>query len=265
MVNLQSSFEGDLVDVYEGFFLDVSVVKKNIDWICSSFDQCNNGAERGRLLDIGCGTGIYEEFFIKNFQYVMGIDKSRDMIEYAKKNHSLNDKRVDFCVGDITTEVPDESPYDIVVMLAHVVGYMQTNKEINGAFSNISSLMKTGGILVFNFYNQPALFLNRLSPRTQRKVLEDGKEVTRISNATIDASNNCLDLDYYYIINRNIKGMEDQNIYEIHEKMRYYSWLEIENLLSYNGLEIIDILDYESKTDLDYNKDWNAVVIARKR
>jgi SAM-dependent methyltransferase len=62
-------------------------VKKSAEWIAN----IANPAERPRLLDLGCGPGIYADLFARKGFDVTGIDLSPRSIEYAKKhtNHSI--------------------------------------------------------------------------------------------------------------------------------------------------------------------------------
>ena len=221
MIKLNSSFEGEIVKYYDLYFLPKEKVSKEIDYILnmckryiSDYDLC---------LDIGCGTGAYSEVLSKHFDKVLGMDLSKDMIDYADINHK--NERISYihkdarCMEDITCG----AGAGFAVSLAHVVGYQLDNGSLENYFKTACVNLKKGGVFWFNFYNQPALFFNALSPR-HMKINDSGCEISRISNASIDAESNCLNMDYYYIVNRD--GLQD--IIEIHEKMRYFTRLELE-------------------------------------
>lgn len=57
-----------------------------------------NGAT---ILDIGCGPGVYMQYFSKEGAHVIGIDISAKMIELARKNMSAAGiKEIEFICGD---------------------------------------------------------------------------------------------------------------------------------------------------------------------
>ena len=57
-------------------------IKKSVDWI----KEITDGENRKKLLDLGCGPGIYAELFAERGFDVTGIDISGRSIDYAKEN-----------------------------------------------------------------------------------------------------------------------------------------------------------------------------------
>ncbi|NLM74915.1 MAG: methyltransferase domain-containing protein [Clostridiaceae bacterium] len=66
-----------------------------------------------KILDIGCGPGNSTQVLSDKFPnaYILGVDKSEDMINAAKKNYpDLN-----FRICDVSSELPQlDSDFDIV-------------------------------------------------------------------------------------------------------------------------------------------------------
>lgn len=52
-----------------------------------------------RILDIGCGDGVFTANFIDAAGYVLGVDASRKMIDAARHRFGRNGK-AEFCVVD---------------------------------------------------------------------------------------------------------------------------------------------------------------------
>ena len=86
------------------------------------------------------------------------------------------------------------------------------------------------------------------------------KKISRISNAEINYLENCLDLDYYYIVNNDSVNQ----FYEIHEKMRFFSICEIKYFLEKCGLEALHFFSY-GKNEKLVPQEWNAGCIALKK
>jgi malonyl-CoA O-methyltransferase len=67
----------------------------------------------GRLLDVGCGTGLFTELLLEAFPGAAGValDLSPGMIDQARRR--LSGRAVDFTVGDIEVGFP-EGVFDVV-------------------------------------------------------------------------------------------------------------------------------------------------------
>lgn len=99
MKSLASSFEGELVEYYDLFFLnnDVSGEVQYIKSIVEEFKD--NKGEDVKLLDVGCGTGAHAYEFGRYFDNVLGVDISKDMIAFAKEKHV--GEKINYEVQDI--------------------------------------------------------------------------------------------------------------------------------------------------------------------
>ncbi len=106
------------------------------------------------LLDIGCGTGHWTEFFINKGYQVTGVDSSEEMLKIAKR------KNVDtkFILGNSgNLQIEDES-YSIIttITMLEFVG----NKEIS--IQEMYRVLKKGGrLIVGGLYADSVLGLNK--------------------------------------------------------------------------------------------------------
>lgn len=98
--------------------------------------------EGERILDLGCGTGHLTAEIAARGAEVVGIDKSRDMIEQARKLYS--DLR--FEIGNAESFHFDE-PFDAVFSNA-AIHWM---RDQDGVASSIHRALKAGGRLVAEF------------------------------------------------------------------------------------------------------------------
>lgn len=257
MNRLISSFEGGIVNYYDLFFggnfeKEFDYVKKIINWA----DRSALSQKKGECLDVGCGTGALAQMFSPFFDKITAVDISSDMLAYAQKCHLADN--IHYMHEDIR-DFNTESRNDMAIALAHVIGYQLDNNSVEKMLININKSLKTNGIFLFNFYNEPAFFQGKLEAR-HKKVQKDSTVISRLSNASVCAEDNVLLLDYYYII-------EESDIlsdcFEIHEKMRYFTVKEMEYYLSKTGFEIVKIFNYGTQNMLS-SKEWNAGMIVRK-
>jgi len=96
----------------------------------------------GKVLDIGCGTGLFLELFNTNPDDYVGIDPSGKMLEHAHKKFPKHQ----FLVTDFET-FPARILYDYVVCLFGGVSHINP-KSIN----NIKRHLKPGGKYFLMFY-----------------------------------------------------------------------------------------------------------------
>ena len=97
-----------------------------------------------KILDFGCGTGIYAKILTKKRAKVKGFDISREMIKIAKQENPNLDLRV-----SSGNKIPFDEKFDIV-LASLVVHYI---KDWNRMFKQIKRVLKKNGIFVFSTGN----------------------------------------------------------------------------------------------------------------
>ena len=115
-----------------------------------------------KVLDLGCGSGIYAKILKRRGAIVYGIDISPKMIELAKKNV----KGVDFRVGTVYKLPYNSETFDIV--LASLVVHYFAN--LNKAFKEIRRVLKKNGVFIFSGDNPVVITTHRMKgkPREYR-------------------------------------------------------------------------------------------------
>lgn len=113
-----------------------------------------------KILDLGCGSGIYAKILKRRGAVVYGIDISPKMIELAKKNV----KGVDFRVGTVYKLPYDSETFDIV--LASLVVHYFAN--LNKAFKEIRRVLKKNGIFIFSSDNPVLHIAHRLKGKPRK-------------------------------------------------------------------------------------------------
>ena len=84
------------------------------------------------IMDLGCGIGFGCEILSKmNGSVVVGIDSSRECIDYANKNYFQTN--VVYKQDDLVTFIPEMKPYDYVVsrgVLEHIEGGLELAQKV---------------------------------------------------------------------------------------------------------------------------------------
>lgn len=107
----------------------------------------------GRLLDIGCGMGVFLDLARREGFETIGVDTSDYAIRYAKKHFSLNV----ICTDILDIDLPEKS-FDVVTMIDSIEHIYQPAPTLR----KIRNLLKDGGPLIIATPNEEGL-INKLS------------------------------------------------------------------------------------------------------
>lgn len=228
--------------------------RKEIDFIDSLIKQ-HSKKNNLRVLDIGCGTGIHANYLAEKGYHVTGIDFSEEMIRIAKEN---NKGKADFEVANATNFILDKK-FDIVLSLFHVVSYQSSNKDIQSMFTNVSKHLNPNGLFIFDFWYGPAVLTELPSVKIKRFENEDIK-VVRIAEPIMHTIENTVDVNYEIIISTKIDNYVEF-IRETH-KMRYLFIPEINNLLGYNKMVVLNYGEWLTNLKPS-NHTWGVYCIAK--
>jgi len=104
------------------------------------------GNVRGKkILDVGCGPGLYASLLIKKGAVVKGMDISKELIGIAKKEAPA----AEFIIGDAERLPYKNSEFDIVIAPL-VLHYLNSWDE---ALKEIHAVLKKGGVFIFSHGN----------------------------------------------------------------------------------------------------------------
>ncbi len=103
-----------------------------------------------RVLDIGCGNGVFMAEIIRQQGYVVGLDYSRDMLAIAgKKLQSFPSQSYKLIYGT-ATQLPFRASFFDVLLASGLTDYL--NKKDNKKFlTEASRVVKKRGVVVITF------------------------------------------------------------------------------------------------------------------
>lgn len=104
--------------------------------------------ERGRVLDIPCGTGRHAIELARRGHRVTGIDVSEESIEVAARIAREAEVSVTFRVGDMACHEAAE-PFDAVLCLGNSFGYLDHRATL-GFLRNAAAALRPGGRLLMD-------------------------------------------------------------------------------------------------------------------
>lgn len=125
-----------------------STIIKTADWILER--QQTKGSLK--ILDLGCGPGLYSEYFAQKGHKVTGVDISKTSIEYAKESAAGQNLDIEYFQANyLETEFPAEE-YDLAVLIYTDFGVLSP-KEQQQLLHSIYKTLKTGGIFILDVLN----------------------------------------------------------------------------------------------------------------
>lgn len=123
--------DGDVVD-------DKNITKKEID----IFIKILNLTPEDRILDLCCGQGRHcIELANRGFRHVEGLDRSRYLIQKAKKESSS----IKFREGDARKLPYVADTFDVVMILGNSFGYFETAREDMMVLKEVLRVLKPWG------------------------------------------------------------------------------------------------------------------------
>lgn len=118
-------------------------VTRSAQWLASLFL-----AEGARLVDLGCGPGIYAERFREAGFEVTGVDLSPRSIAYARQSAHSKGLRIDYREGDyLTADIG--AGYDVATIIYCDFGVLPPASRAK-LLARVRSALKPGGALVLD-------------------------------------------------------------------------------------------------------------------
>lgn len=105
-----------------------------------------------KILDLGCGPGLYAEKLAAEGHQVTGMDYSANSIQYARESAARNKLDITYCHQDYL-QLTEESSYDLVMMIFTDFGVLMPD-ERQILLANVHRALKPGGSFLFDVLNE---------------------------------------------------------------------------------------------------------------
>lgn len=131
---------------YTDFAKYYDILTDNVDYNDIAFYYSNilqqHGSKKGRLLDLGCGTGnLTVRMERLGFSDITGCDLSQSMLDLATEKS----KKIKWLCADMG-DLPFENEFDAVITTLDSINHLKDEKAIEQAFDGIYKSLKNGGI-----------------------------------------------------------------------------------------------------------------------
>lgn len=210
------------------------------------------------ILDLGCGTGRYEQEFSKLGYHITGVDFSRDMLDEAYRNKRA--KQNTLIHADIRNVRLDKT-FDVVISLFHVMSYQVKDEDILSTMQTANEHLLPGGLFLFDFWFEGGVVAS--PPYYREKLFHEGNiEIFKKSMPLIQEDEKKVTVN----ISLTINDMLTDKITQLSEKhiMRYFSVSELSEKLQSNCFSVLEALKWQSRSSLEQSINWNGVIVAQK-
>lgn len=138
---------------------------KSASWIAGLY-----GADGKRLLDLGCGPGLYAERFCKAGFEVTGVDLSARSIAYAQAHASVEELAIDYRRQNYFT-LDERDIYDMATLIYCVFGEFSP-ADRRALLLKIFAALKPGGRFVLDVLSGD--YLKHIKPGRKAGYCEEG-------------------------------------------------------------------------------------------
>lgn len=201
--------------------------------------------KKGKVLDVACGKGRHAKYLNKIGLIVVGIDLSKNSINFAKK---YENEKLKFYVHDMRN-VFKENEYNLVTNLFTSFGYFEDHKDEQKAINSMAKNLKKEGMLLIDFMNVKKV-INSLIP-SEKKIIDD-------INFNIKRSFN-----ENYII-KDIEIIDKEINLKFQEKVRTLTLIDFNKMLEKANLKIIDLFGDYKLSDFNALHSDRLIILAMK-
>jgi ubiquinone/menaquinone biosynthesis C-methylase UbiE len=137
-----------------------TTIEKTAHWILET------QKEKGKLniLDLGCGPGLYTEIFAEKGHSIMGVDISKNSIEYARKSAKDKGLNANYLNANYLEINLESDNYDLIVLIYTDLGVLMSG-ERDSLLKMIYRVLKKGGTFIFDVLKDKDIEI-KTSPKT---------------------------------------------------------------------------------------------------
>jgi 2-polyprenyl-3-methyl-5-hydroxy-6-metoxy-1,4-benzoquinol methylase len=124
-----------------------SSIELTINWILEQ-----KSMPKLKILDLGCGPGLYAEILAKKGHQVTGIDFSKNSIQYAKQQAKEKNLNINYIQANYLVHELVENQFDLILLIYTDFGVLHPNEQ-EFLLQKVRKLLKPNGTFIFDVLN----------------------------------------------------------------------------------------------------------------
>ncbi len=240
---------------------DASRREETIDEVVDFITRRYPPGEFSRLLDLGCGPGLYASRLHEAGYRVTGMDFSEVSISWARDEAEEYGRDIQYLQQDYRTWQPDEKSYDIILLIFG--DFCVLSPEDRGLLlENVRQALVPGGVFLFDVFTE--MYLPHPDERAWFTMLEDG--FWRPDHNLVFEIKHRYPEDSVHL-NRYLIVTEDGRVRTCNIWHRWFSRREIRELMEKSGFKVEKMWADLKGTTLKPSPEWIGIEarVARAR
>jgi len=230
--------------------------EKECDFIERVFKKFSGGVKT--ILDLGCGTGGHATILDKRGYNVVGVDRSKEMLDIAKRKANEANLSIEFIDGDITN-LNLQKKFDAVISMFAVMSYQSTNEAISSVCKTAKGHLGQEGLFLFDCWNGPAVLTQKPTARIKKVNLDEKEKIIRFTEPILNTLTHTVEIRFKALRLRGNNVISETK--ESH-LMRFLFPQEIKYFLEVAGFKKIEFCPFLELEKPLTELDWNMAVIA---
>jgi len=208
------------------------------------------------VLELGCGTGNYTQYFLNEPWNMYALDISPNMVEEFQSKGITG---VELILEDLL-KYQNPGKFDVILALFNVLGYLNSDLEVHKCFQNAFRNLKQNGLFYFDVWNKPGVHFHGFKTKV-KKIENDDFIITRISESEFNENRNLVKVDFNLFVEERKTG----HIHKSNEThwIRPFEKDEIDFWAKENGLQILSFEESYTGQPILENT-WLATYILKK-
>ncbi|HGM1140240.1 class I SAM-dependent methyltransferase [Clostridioides difficile] len=225
---------------FEGASRNFNFIEDSVNWIVT----VANPANYPKLLDLGCGPGLYAEKFAQKGYKVTGIDFSKRSINYAQNRNKETNLNINYLFQSYLNMNYNEE-FDLATLIYCDYGALSTeNRRL--LMEKIYDSLKPGGKLILDVFT-----INKYNNFEEIKYWEINEDGGFWSNEKyMCLQDNCKYNDYNTLEQTLVITEKDENVFYVwnHYFSKASFLLEVENI-GFKSVEFFSNVKGEAYSD----------------
>tara|TARA_B100000902_G_scaffold399291_1_gene469458 strand:+ start:3603 stop:4358 length:756 start_codon:yes stop_codon:yes gene_type:complete len=210
---------------------------EHVNHMIKKYISFNNNTSK--LLDIGCGTGIYTNLFGQYFNKTYGIDITDGMID--KCINENNNKNISYFCTDIHDF--NYNNFDMIISISQVLNHIPNHTSLEKFFDLVYDKLNTNGLFIFDIFNSNFIINNNYG--SEKRVLTKNCYYTIKPVVNKNINQYCYNLK----LNNTIHNFEKKQEYTLDYNVWYFDY--IKTIIAKKNFKLIDISNM--LTEIPYN------------
>lgn len=230
---------------------------ETIDTTCSYIIETLKLNNNEKVLDLGCGPGLYSSRLSGHGLNVVGIDYSKRSLNYAKEQAELGNKPIEYLNMNYL-DIDYDNEFDLAMIIYCDFGVLSEDLRIE-LLKKIHKSLKPGGHFVFDVWSTS---YDELTAEYKNwNIYEKQGFWKACPHLELINKRHYRDSDVSLKQHIIIQEETETNVYNLWEQM--YTVESISSLLNEGGFEVIEVVG--DLTGIEYYKESNIIGIVAKK